>query len=364
MSGIKNILLIIAIFSGFETFSQSNPITIAGKIDNLEGRHPVKISKPVERFFSSDNIDIKDSAFLENERFLLQLDIRPNSFIRLDIHQFGSFICYVDSASDISFDVMTNSNSEPDHVFFFGANAPANELMVNGQLLNPYGKQKDLIIGIIKRAANASAALDSLNIVLLRNTEKLTELYNNHKISVSCYNAFIAETEQRLLLCCKDLLIQGTSNQSLVKMKKKEFLTFINILFSEFDPFNKKYFATTIISDNIVEKCILINDGIIPAVISTPRDTWQRYAGDFTFIVTYFGVYDFAPNSLQQYLVGNALLAALSHSPLTKDEFMDVYTAYQNWFPGSPYNSIISNRLNVKVFPAQNNTKVKITINH
>ena len=360
MSGIKNILLFVAIFSGFETFSQSNLITIAGKIDNLEGRHPVTISKPVARFFCNDNIDIKDSAFLENERFRLLLDIPANSFIRLDIHQFGSFICYVDSASGISFDIMTNSASEPEHVFFFGANAPANELMVNGQLLTPYGKQKDLIIGIIKRAANASAALDSLHIVLLRHTEKLTELYNNHKISLGCYNAFIAETEQRLLLCCKDLLIQGNSKQSLFKMKKKELLSFINILFSEFDPFDKKYFSTTIISDNIVEKCILINDGIIPAVISTPRDTWQSNAGYFTFNVMYFGVYDFAPNALQQYLVGNALLATLSHSPLTKEEFMDVYTTYRKWFPGSPYNLIINEWLSVKTFPAQNNTRVKL----
>lgn len=360
MSGIKNILLFIAIFSGFETFSQSNTITIAGKIDNLEGRHPVTVCKSVERFFSMDNIYRKDSAFLENERFRVQLDISSNSFILLNIHQFGSFICYVDSASDISFNVMTNSASEPEHVFFFGANAAANELMVNGQLLNPYGKQKDLIIGIIKRAANASAAFDSLNIFLLLHTEKLTELYNNHKISVNCYKAFIAETEQRLLLCCKDLLIQATSNPSLVKMKKKELLIFINILFSEFDPFNKKYFATTIISDNIVEKCILINDGIISAVISTPRDTWQSYAGDFTFSVMYFGVYDFAPNSLQQYLVGNALLAALSNGHLTKDEFMDVYTTYRKWFPGSPYNEIINEWLIVKVFPAQNNTRVKL----
>ena len=363
MSEIKNILILTAILAGFESFSQSNPITISGKIDNLNGRHLVKISKPVERFFSADNIDIKDSAFLENERFRLQLDISANSFIRLDIHQFGSFICYVDSASDLNFNVMTNSASEPEHVFFFGANAPANELMVNGQLLNPYGKQKDLITGIIKRAANASAALDSLHIVLLRHTEKLTELYNNHKISLSCYNAFIAETEQRLLFCCKDLFIQGNSSQSLVKMKKRELSSFINILLSEFDPFNKKYFATTIISDNIVEKCILINDGIIPSVIITPRDTWQSYAGFFTFNVMYFGVYDFAPNSLQQYLVGNALLSALSHSPLTKEEFIDVYTAYRKWFPGSPYNSIINRWLTSKVFPARNNTKVKLTIN-
>lgn len=360
MPGIKIIYISLAILISFETFSQSSLITIAGRIDNLKGNYPVTISKSVERFYCTDNIGIKDSAFLEDEHFRLQLNIPSNSFIRLNIHQFGSIGFYVDSTSNISFQVMTDSTAKPEHVFFFGANAQANELMANGQLLNPYGKQKDIINGIIKRAVNASVASDSIHIVLSKFTKKLTELYSNHKISISCYNAFVAETEQRLLLCCNDLLDQGVNNPTMVKMSKKELKRFINNLFSEFDPFNQKYFATTIISKNIVEKCILISYGIIPAVINTPKYTWQRYAGEFMFIETYFGVYDFAPNSLQQYLVGNSLLAALSFSSMTKDEYMDAYTTYRKWFPGSPYNEIINEKLIGKVFPEQNNSRIKL----
>jgi hypothetical protein len=246
---------------------------------------------------------------------------------------------------------MTDSNATPERVFFFGVNAEANELMANRQLLNIYGKEKDLISGIIKHAVNSSVASDSLQIVLSTYTQKIYGLYSNHKISANCYNAFIAETEQRFLFCCKDLLRQGLSNPSLVKMSKKELNLLITKLYTKFDPFNKKYFTTTIISDNIIAKCILINDGIIPAVIPYPKDTWRSYARYFTFYVIYFGTYDFAPNFLQQYLVGNALLTALSSCPLTKEEFMDLYITYQKLFPFSPYISIINDWLTIKDFP-------------
>lgn len=360
MSVIKILLISIIILTGLGSFSQSYPITIKGKFDNLKGRHPIYVSKPVDHFFCKEYIELKDSAFLENERFQLQLNITAHSFIRLQIDQLGSLVCYVDSASNINFQVMTDSNAKPERVFFFGANAEANELMANGQLLNSNGRESDLITSIIKHAKNSSVAIDSLQLVLSKYSQNLHDLYSNHKISVDCYNTFIAETEQRLLFGCKDLLRQSLNKPTLIKMSNKELKIFILKLFSQFDPFNKKYFKTTIISDNIIAKCILINDGIIPAVIPNPRDTWRSYSGDFSFYVPYIGTYDFAPNYLQQYLAGNALLTALSVMPLTKVEFMDLYQTYQKLYPFSPYIPIVNDWLTIKVFPTQNNTKVKL----
>lgn len=361
MTGFKYIIIIIALLSGYACLSQNTTITITGKVDNLIGRYPVTISKSVERFYCADNIDLKDSVVLANEHFRVQLDLPSNSFIQLEIQRYGNLQCYIDSASNISFEIMTDSATNPQYVFFFGANAQANELIANRQLLNPFGRQKDLIEGIIKRAANAASAIDSLNIVLSKYTKTLSELYSKQKISTNCYNAIATETEQRLLLCCQDIAVQGISNPKLVKMSNKEFRTLIINLNSKYDPFNKKYFSTPTLSSNIVAKCILINDGIIPPVITNPKYTWRSYSGYLTCITPYVGVYDFAPNSFQQYLIGNTLLAALyNNSPLTKDEFLEVFAVYQKRYPGSPYNSIINERLTAKIFSSHNYLRVKL----
>ena len=363
MFGFKFIIISIALLSGYVCHSQNTTITITGKVDNLVGRYPVTISKPVDRFFCAENIDINDSVLLEDEHLSAQIDLPSNSFIQLEIQNFGNFQCYIDSVANINFEIMSDSAKKSQYVFFFGANAQANELIANRRLLNPYGRQKDFIEGIIKRAPDAASALDSLSIVLSKYTKPINELYTNQKISANCYSAFVGETEQRFLLCFKDIAVEGIRNPKVVKMSKKEFKTLIINLYREFDPFNKKYFSTPTLSSNIVAKCIVINDGIIPPVITNPKYTWRSYARYLTYATPYVGVYDFAPNSFQQYLIGNTLLATLYYNiPLTKDEFTEIFAVYQQRYPGSPYNSIINERLTAKIFSSYNFSKVKLNI--
>ncbi len=344
----------------FKSFSQSFVVTIKGKIDIANDGSVVIISKPVDRFFTTEYIDTDDTSIVRNNRFQKQLDIPANSFILMQCKNSLYSLCFVDSIRDISFEVMTDTVKKTQQVFFFGENARANEILANWELLNIYGKQTDIIEGIIKHAATASIASDSLDVILTWYTNKLLEEYKRDKISLNCYNAFVAETEQRLLYSCKEVLDEGLRNPKAIKMSKKELKILINKLFSEYDPFNGKYFATTILTPVIISKCIFISDGIIPPVINTPKYTWRSYSADFLFVQPYFGVYDFAPRSYQQYLVGNALLVALNHSPMTEAEYMDAFNEYRKQFPGSPYNPVILGKIAGKVFPATNNTRVKL----
>ncbi len=362
MPRFKQFLIILGFFSCLTGFSQNQTITIKGKIDIALDGSLVRIGKSVDSFFNGFYTDPKDVAVVQNKRFNHQLLVSPNSFILIQLQGILYSLCYVDSASNISFEVMTDTIKNSQYIFFFGTNANANELLANRQLLNTVGRQKDYIVNIIKNAENAVSAMDSLHIALSSYTVRLDSLLRKNEISTNCYNAIIAEIEQRMLNCCNDVLVNGLRNPALVKMPKKQFRILIASLFKEYDPFNKKYFTSTSVSENIISECIFINEGILPAVINSPKDTWQSYAGLFTFLVVYFGVYDFAPNSYQQFLVGNALLAALNNTYMTKDEYMEVYSTYQKRYPASPYNPIINSNLIGKVFPATNNTRIKLDI--
>jgi len=325
--------------------SQDVPTQVSGKMDKTYGRYLITLGKSVNGFFCAENIDLTDSIILQNEKFDVNSNIPLHSFVRLNFAHHQLMLFYADSAEPIRFELLTDSAQNPGRIFFFGANAAANELLANHLLLSANGKTQKEIEKIIIEAPSAVACLNSLHSVLNKFERILDELFDNQKISGSCHEAFIAETEQRFLLCCKDILRHSTLGSQAFTMSKKEMNILINHLYTQYDPFDKRYFTAPTLISNITAKCILINDGIIPPVIANPKDTWKSFAGVFTFIVPYIGVYDLAPNSIQHYLVGNALLANLLFNEMTKDEFIEVYTTFRKRYPASPYIKIIDTRI-------------------
>lgn len=323
---------------------------ISGKFDKTNGRYLITLSKPVGSFYCAENIDLSDSIILQDEKFEVNCDLPLHSFVTLCFANHYVMTFYADSANDIKFEFLTDSAQNPRRVFFFGANAIANELLTNNELLAPFGNNKKEIEKIIIEAPGTEIALEKLQSVLKKYKDFLDELYESHKISRTCHDAFIAETEQRLLLCCKDILRRSALGDQLVSMSNYEVKKLINHLYTQYDPFEKRYFTAPSTINNITAKCILIHDGIIPPVIATPKDTWRSFSGEFMIIVPYFGVYDMAPNSLQLYLVGNALLRRLMSPTLTKEEFMEVYTTYRKRYPASEYNKLIDKKIRVTRF--------------
>ena len=345
---MKRLLLFIlpVLFIVFNEVKGQNISTqVSGKIDKTYGRYLITLGTSVDGFFCAENIDLIDSIILQNEKFSVNYNIPLHSFVRLDFAHHELMLFYADSANPIQFELLTDSAQNPGRIFFFGANAAANELLANNQLLSPNGKTKIEIEKIIIGAPSAEAALNSLHSVLNKFESALNELFDNHKISGSCREAFIAETEQRFLLCCNDILRHIAFGSQNVTMSKKEISILINHLYTQYDPFEKRYFTVPSLISNITAKCILINEGIIPPVLAAPKDTWKSFAGEFTFVVPYIGVYDLAPNSLQHYLVGNALLANFLFNEMTKDKFMEVYTTFRKRYPASTYIKIIDKKI-------------------
>jgi hypothetical protein len=341
------VLFIVSIFVVFlyEVKGQEVSTRISGKFDKTFGRYLITLSKPVGGFYSAENIDISDSIILQDEKFEVNYNLQPHSFVTLYFAHHYVMSFYADSASDIKFEILTDSAQNPGRIFFFGDNAAANELIANHELLIPYGVRKKEIEKIIIEATNAQIAINQLQSELKKYKDYLNELLTRQKISRACYEAFTAEVEQRLLFCCKDVFWQNAVGTTQVAMSKSEIKILANYLFTSFDPFDKRNFPATCTLDNIAAKCILINYKIIPRVITTPKDTWKNFAHLFNFLAPYMGVYDLAPNSVQLYLAGNALLKCITYQSLTRDEFMSVYTTYKKLYPASPYNQIIEKHL-------------------
>ena len=341
------VLFIVSIFVVFlyEVKGQEVSTRISGKFDKTFGRYLITLSKPVGGFYCDHNIDLSDSIILQDEKFEVDYDLPPHSFITLFFSHQYLMNFYADSSSDIKFEILTDSAQQPARVFFFGANAAANELMANRELLIPNGASKKEIEKIIIEAKNADSAINQLQSILKKYKDYLNELLASQKISATCYEAFNAETEQRLLFCCKDIFWLNAVGTQQVAMSKSEIKILANYLFTSFDPFDKRNFPATCTLDNVAAKCILINYKIIPRVINSPKDTWKSFAHLFNFLAPYMGVYDLAPNSVQLYLVGNALLKCITYQSLTRDEFMSVYTTYKKLYPASPYNQIVEKHL-------------------
>ncbi len=345
MKSFSLFILATIVFVLPEVKGQEVPTRISGKFDKTYGRYLITLSKSVDGYYCAENIDLSDSIILQDEKFEVNYNLPLHSFVTLYFAHHYVMSFYADSANDIKFEILTDSAQNPGRVFFFGANAAANELLANRGLLYPYGNRKKEIEKIIIEAKNAQVAINQLQSILKKYKDYLNELFASQKISGTCYEAFNAETEQRLLFCCKDILWQNAMGALEVTMSKSEINKVINYLFTLYDPFDKRYFAATCIIDNIAAKCILINYNIIPRVINSPKDTWKSFAHLFNFLAPYMGVYDLAPKSVQLYLAGNALLKCITYQSLTRDEFMSVYTTYKKLYPASPYNQIIEKHL-------------------
>lgn len=353
---MRNLLLFflslwIAGFS--EAGAQNIPTRVYGKLDKTPGRYLITIGRAVDGFFCPVNIDPNDSVILQNEKFDVTCDLPLHSFVQVYFANYNLMLFYADSANDIKFERLTDSAQNPGRIFFFGANAAANDLIANNELLPPEGDVKKAIEKIIIDAPDASIASNKLQLILNYFETPLNDLLNDNKISASCHKALIAETEQRFLLCCKDVLKHSTMGKQNIAMSGKEILNLTNLLYTQYDPFDKRYFTAPTLFNNIIAKCLLIHDGIIPPVIAHPTDTWKTFSRECMFTAPFIGLYDLAPNSLQKYMIGNVLLANLSLNSLTKAEYMSMYNVYKKRYLSSSYISIIDNKLPGTAFPKQ-----------
>lgn len=338
-------LLLTILLTSISSIALNPNITITGKIDIAENGDLVHLNKPVSGYFNIFYSDPQDDAIITNNTFNKGVMTNTNAFIRLQSRGLPKFVCYIDTAPSINFEVTTHPGTKKQTVRFTGLNAMGNNLFTNRKLLNKGGEDQIKVVKIIQKETTAIATQKQLLALLHHYTDTLKSLKSNNKITSNCFNALTAETEQRLLFWCMGVISEGFNNPTSVKMNNRELVTLCRYLFSEFDPFKEKYAITTTVANTAQYKCRLIHENKLQLARDENPVFWKYYAKQFALLDGDFAMYDYAPDKQQQFLIGNALLTATVFKPMSDQEFLKVFKTYHQHFPNSPYNVLITAKL-------------------
>ncbi|MBS1521818.1 MAG: TlpA family protein disulfide reductase [Bacteroidetes bacterium] len=348
MRKLWQLLLVLLLFlCRLNTSAQDNNVTLSGFFDHAPNGDIIQVCKPVGEYFNIFYTDKDDEIGIKNNTFIKQISVTQAGFIRLQCKDLPKFACFVEPGNEVSFRVKTEKDGSQ-QISFSGPNAKGNELFINRKLLNNGANDADRVNKLIQNAENEEAAYNNIKALLSGPLQSLEQLKVSKEITDQCYNALKGETEQRMLFWCMSTLDGGLQEKVPVAMDKANLRKLMLKLFTEFDPFNAKYRNTVTVANTMAFKCYLTDKGILNKNASVVSK-WAPFSSSFAATDSYFAFFDEAPADVQQFLVGNDLLIALTFKPMSDKDYIKIFKSYMNAFPQSPYIPVITNQLMDKI---------------
>lgn len=327
--------------------SAQKTVVVSGQFQPEISDTEVSVYKPYAGYFNIFYPDIQSEAKIENGKFKLEVNISQAGFIRIQSKGMPKTFFYAEPGDSIQITFITDSAGVTKTVYT-GNNAKANNLLSEKKLLNNGQASQEIILSNFKTEKSAANTLNLLEQEITKITSPLQNLMKEQKITKSCYDAMISETEQKLLSWANGLISGYFDNNEkivpLVKLNRDEMKKLARLLYDQYDPYNIRNRIATTNGDNSFAKALLIKNGIIPtATQKTQR--WTPYDKQFGVVVNQISSLDYAPDENQMFYLGNSLLLATVFKPMSDDDFIEIFETYKSAFPKSPYIPVISTYL-------------------
>jgi thiol-disulfide isomerase/thioredoxin len=324
-------------------FAQKPSVTISGSFDNSKNGDLVQVSRPVGEYFNIFYVNKEDNSTIENGVFKKQIPISQPGFVRLQCKDLPKFVCYAEPGDQIEFHLKTGYGGNQE-ISFDGSNAKGNDLFVNRKLLNDGANDAEIINKIIATATDEQDGYKRIHDVLSVPLQRLENLEKSNEITDRCYVALRGETEQRMVFWCMSALDGALQDKVSVAMDKDNLKKLTIRLFDEFDPFNLKYRNTVTVANTAAFKCYLTHEAVLDKK-NPASSKWSAFSSSFAATDSYFEFFDQAPSDVQQFLVGNDLLIALTFKPMSNADYVRIFKSYMSAFPESPYVPVIASQL-------------------
>lgn len=345
MTARKSCLLVCACLSFTQMILGQKNVVISGIFPTEDSTASLSVFKPVNGFFNIFYPNANDETVIKNSRFSMVLILDHAGFVRLQSKAMPKTYFYASPGDSIQI-VFTAGKSGEITTTYSGSNAGANNLLTSKTLLNDGPKSEEVIFSIFKKAKTANEAYISLDQEVKSCIIPLQDLYNEKRITKSCFEAILSETQQKMLAWTNGLISGYLNNnenvKSLISLSKNEIMALIQKLNMEYDPFNIRNRVATTNYNNCHNKSKFILNNIIPED-KKPISLWAQYDTLFGMVLDQFAAIDCSPDDVQMYLVGNSLLTASVFKPMSEADYMRVYKTYCQKFPASPYIPILSN---------------------
>lgn len=324
--------------------SAQKPVVVNGQFQPEISDTELSVYKPYAGYFNIFYPDIQSETKIENGKFKLEVNISKAGFIRIQSKGMPKTFFYAEPGDFIQIAFKTDSAGVIKTVYT-GNNAEANNLLSEKKLLNNGQASGEIILSAFKTEKSADNTFNLLEQEITKITSPLQSLIKEQKITKSCYDAMISETEQKMLSWTNGFLRGYFDNDEKivpqVKLNRDEMKKLARILYDHYDPYNIRNLTATTNGDNSYAKASLIKNRIIPtATQKTQR--WTPYDKQFGVMVNQISTLDYAPDENQMFYLGNSLLLATVFKPMSDDDFIKIFNTYKSAFPKSPYIPVIS----------------------
>jgi thiol-disulfide isomerase/thioredoxin len=324
--------------------SAQKPVVISGQFQPEISDTEVSVYKPYSGVFNIFYPDIQSEAKIENSKFKIVVNIGKAGFIRIQSKGMPKTFFYAEPGDSIQITFITDSAGVTKTVYT-GSNAGANNLLSEKKLLNNGLDSQEIILSAFKTEKSADSTYHLLEQEIAEVTSPLQSLLKEQKITKSCYDAMISETEQKLLSWANGLISGYFDNNEkivpLIKLNRSEMKKLARLLNDRYDPYNIKNRMATTNGDNCYVKASLSKNGILPtATQKTQR--WTQYDKQFGVVVNQISTLDYAPDENQMFYLGNSLLIATVFKPMSDNDFVKIFDTYKSAFPKSPYIPVIT----------------------
>jgi thiol-disulfide isomerase/thioredoxin len=337
-------LLIIFLLIVFDASSQ-NPVVIKGKFKPKIENTSVLVYKPIAGNFNMVYPEAKSETTIDSE-FKFNLNIDKPGFVRLESKAMPKTYFYAEPGNSIQIVFVKDATGNMT-TSYSGSNAEANNLLAHSRPMNNQNFLQTSLPEILQKET-AQAVFDLLAEEINMSTLPLKEMLKKGKISQTCFDAMMQETEQTMIhwvnTYLKNYFITDEDLSQVSKLNRDEMKKLAQKLYDSYDPYNNNYLETTRTYNNSLIKSILIENKFIKSERSK-IELWSPYEKEFSMIVSHLPAIDYAPDYVQMYFMGNSLISASVFKPMTHEQFLKIFNAYYAKFPDSPYNSIILNYL-------------------
>lgn len=344
MRAIKITCFSVCLFFCISQFvSAQKTVVVRGQFQPEISDTEVSVYKPYAGYFNIFYPDIQSEAKIENGKFKLEVNISQAGFIRIQSKGMPKTFFYAEPGDSIQIAFITDSAGVTKTVYT-GNNAGANNLLSEKKLMNNGQASEGIILSAFKTEKSADHTFNLLEKEIMEITAPLQNLMKEQKISRSCYDAMISETEQKMLSWTNGFLRGYFDNDEkivpLVKLNREEMKKLARLLYDHYDPYNIRNRMATTNGENSYTKASLIKNGIVPtATQKTQR--WTPYDKQFGVVVNQISSLDYAPDENQMFYLGNSLLLATVFKPMSDDDFVKIFNTYKSTFPKSPYIPVI-----------------------
>lgn len=269
-------------------FSQA-PVIIKGKFEPAIETTQLTVYKPNAGYFNVFYPDNESETTITNGEFNLSLRLDKAGFVRILSKGMPKTFFYAEPGDTIHVAFVTDT-SRVTKTIYSGSNAGANNLLSSYKLLNnsqaSSQNSNNLILSILQSGKTAEEIFQQLDQEIKKSTQPLQDFLTEGKITKSCYEAFVSETEQKMVswaaLYLKSYFNNGGANSEVEKNKMKQ-LT--QRLFNRYDPYSSTSLVATTNYSNSHIKSIFRKNSVLPAEKPTEQ-LWAQWDKKFGMVAS------------------------------------------------------------------------------